>query len=68
MLYEDRINGVISIEEFTMLKNKNSKEIEIANERITKIEEKIYELNKRKEVELQSKKLFTKYKKIKKHH
>ncbi len=66
MLYEDRVNGVISIEEFTMLKNKNSKEIEIANERITKIEEKIYDLNKRKEVELQSKKLFTKYKKIKK--
>ena len=66
LLYEDRLNGVISVEEFTILKNKNSKEVEIASERIQKIDEKIKLLNKRKEIEMQSKKLFTKYKKIKK--
>ena len=66
LLYEDRLNGVISVEEFTILKNKNSKEVEIANERIQKIDEQINSLNKRKEIEMQSKKLFTKYKKIKK--
>lgn len=60
------LNGVISVEEFTILKNKNSKEVEIANERIQKIDEQINSLNKRKEIEMQSKKLFTKYKKIKK--
>ena len=66
LLYEDRASGIISIEEFTMLKNKNSKEIQLNNERMIKIEEKIDSLNRKKEIELKSKVLFTKYKKIKK--
>ena len=66
LLYEDRSNGIISIEEFSILKNNNSKDIALGNERIMKIDERIDELKRKKELEMKSQKLFTKYKKIKK--
>ena len=66
LLYEDRANGIISIDEFIILKNSNSRYIELAKERIAKIEEKIFELKKKRDIEIKSKELFSKYKKIKK--
>ena len=64
MLYEDRANGVISTEEFTMLKNKNSIDVEEYKSRISNIESNIYNLEQQKVKQLNNKKLFSKYKEI----
>ncbi len=66
LLYEDRTNGVITADEFIMIKNKNNIDIENLKERLLKIDEKIFQLEQRKGKELRSKELFTKYKKVKK--
>src|SRR5699024_11106296 len=58
------INGIIYINKFIVMKNSNSKAIELAKERILKIEEKIFELNKKRDITIKSKELFSKYKKI----
>lgn len=66
LLYEDRTNGVITADEFVMLKNRNSIDIENSKERLLTIDEKIFQLEQKKNRELKSKELFTKYKKVKK--
>ena len=66
ILYEDRTNGVITADEFIMIKNKNNVDIENLKERLLKIDGKIFQLEQRKGKELRSKELFTKYKKVKK--
>ena len=65
LLYEDRTNGVITVEEFTMLKNKNTIDIEDYKIRINHIEKAIYGLEQKKVIKINNKKLFEKYKEIK---
>ena len=66
LLYEDRTNGVITADEFIMIKNKNNIDIENLKDRLLKIDNKIFQLEQIKSKELRNKELFTKYKKVKK--
>ena len=64
MLYEDRSNGIITMEEFIVLKNKNTLDIEECKKEINNIENRIFELEKEKKEEISYEKLFTKYQEI----
>lgn len=66
MLYEDRANGIITAEEFSMIKSKNNLDIENYKIRINDINNTLYELNKERNKKENNKKLFSKYRKIEK--
>ena len=66
LLYEDRANGVISSNEFSLIKNKNNTDIEDLKERIVSIDNEVIELERKKEVKKNKEKLFKKYTKIEK--
>ncbi len=66
LLYDDRVNGIISVEEFTMIKNKNSFDINNYKLRINKIEEEIDNLKIRKEKKVNTENILRKYNKIEK--
>lgn len=66
LLYEDRANGVINLEEFSMIKNKNSMDISDYKERLIIIEKELSELEKKKVERIDTEKILKKYKKVEK--
>lgn len=64
LLYEDRVNGVIGVDEFSMIKDKNSIEINNFQERLSQIEKELNNLNEKKAEKSDTEKLLNKYKKI----
>lgn len=64
MLYEDKINGIISSEEFTFLKTKSQKNIENSKLRIEEIEKEINNLEEKMQENDNMEKIFKKYKHI----
>lgn len=64
MLYEDKINGVISSEEFVFLKKKSQKNIENSKLRIEEIEKEIKELEQKSKENTNIQKIFKKYKHV----
>lgn len=64
MLYEDRVNGIINIEEFAMIKNKNGLDISNYKSRINQIEKELENLKIKKEEKLDTEKILKKYTKI----
>lgn len=66
LLYDDRINGIISIEEFAIIKNKNSLDINNYKLRINQIEKALDNLETRKEQKLDTENILKKYNKIQK--
>lgn len=64
ILYEDKISGVISSEEFTFLKTKNQKNIENSKLRIEEIEKELKYLEEKIQENNSVKKIFKKYKHI----
>ena len=64
ILYEDRSNGIITTEEFITLKNKNTLDVEECKKEINNIENKIFELEKKKKEEISHEELFAKYQEI----
>ena len=66
LLYEDRANGVIDVAEFSMIKDKNSMDINNFQERLRQIEKELNNLNQKKAEKLDTEKILKKYKKIEK--
>ena len=64
MLYEDKINGIISPEEFTFLKTKSQKNIENSKLRIEEIEKELNDLEEKMQESNNMQKIFKKYKHI----
>ncbi len=64
-LYDDKVNEVINEDEFNILKESNSKELERLKYRIADIEEKIKQLEIEKNKQSEKEKIFEKYKDIK---
>jgi len=64
ILYEDRSNGIITTEEFIALKNKNTLDVDKCKKEIEDIENKIFELEKKKKEETNHEELFSKYQEI----
>jgi len=64
MLYEDKINGIISSEEFTFLKTKSQKNIENSKLRIEEIEKELSNLEEKMQEDNNVQKIFKKYKHI----
>lgn len=66
LLYEDRVNEVISVTEFTMIKNQYTVEIDEFNKRISQINHEIETLESSKTIKQDNEKILKKYKKIEK--
>ena len=66
LLYEDRAIGIIDISEFSMIKDKNSMDINNFQARLKQIEIELSNLNKKKAEKLDTEKILKKYKKIEK--
>ena len=66
MLYNDKTAGIITLEEFIILKNKIKEENENSNLRITKIVNEIAELELKKEQNVNEYEIFDKYSHIEK--
>ncbi len=66
MIYDDKISGVITLEEFTMLKTKYQNDTENCKLRINQINLEIADLEKKKIENINEKEIFEKYKNIKK--
>jgi len=64
LLYEDRANGIIDVAEFSMIKDKNSMDINNFQERLRQIEKELNNLNQKKAEKLDTEKILKKYKKI----
>lgn len=66
MLYEDKINGVISSEEFVLLKTKSQKNIDNSKLRISEIEKELKNIEEKMQENNNMQKIFKKYKHIEK--
>lgn len=66
MLYEDKLNGVLTVDEFVMLKAKYQTDIDHYKLRINEINSEIATLESKKDQELNLKTLFEKYRHIEK--
>ncbi len=66
MLYEDRANSIITVDEFIILKKKYTAEISTYKERIVQIEDEVKSINNKQNNSIDKNKLFNKYKQIKK--
>ncbi len=66
MMYDDKAKGIITSEEFIILKNKNQSDTEKCNKRIKEINLEITDLQKKEQTELEEKVIFEKYKNFKK--
>lgn len=66
LIYDDRANGILTPEEFVMLKNKYNSDNQKFSQRIKNIDEEIKEINEKKEQSKNVQDIFKKYKKIKK--
>lgn len=64
MLYEDKASGVITAEEFIMLKNKYQNDTDKYKSRVSEINLEITELENKKQQETSEKVIFEKYKNI----
>ena len=65
LLYDDRASGVINLNEFTVIKNKTSFDINNMKKRIKQIEDTIKEINNKKNREFNKEEVIKKYTKIK---
>ena len=63
-LYEDRVSGVISMQEFLIIKDKNTIDIEGYKIRIKQIDNEIASLNKKKLMKIDTEKTLKKYEKL----
>ena len=66
LLYEDRADGIIDTEEFSMIKNKNSIDIKSLKERIAQINKEITNLQERKKQKVETEQILKKYNRIEK--
>ncbi len=66
LLYEDRTNGTINLEEFTLIKNKNNMDIRNYKERLKQIEITLNNLNVKKKDKIDAENILKKYTKIEK--
>ncbi len=64
LLYEDKINGTLSLEEFTLIKNRNNIEIRNYKERLKQIETTFNQLNSKKKDKINAENILEKYTKI----
>ena len=64
LLYEDRTNGTINLEEFTLIKNKNNMDIINYKERLKQIEITLSNLNVKKKDKMDAENILKKYTKI----
>ena len=66
LLYEDRVNGIIDINEFAILKNKNNNDAQNLKLRLLKIEKQIKELERKSNEKKDTENILKKYNKINK--
>ena len=66
LLYDDRAAGIISIEEFQLIKGKNSLEIERIKERVKRIDIELNDMDIKRKNQIDTEKILMKYKKLKK--
>lgn len=64
LLYEDRVNGIIDVSEFSIIKDKNNMDINNYQERLKQIEKELNSLNQKKTEKLDTEKILKKYKNI----
>lgn len=64
LLYEDRINGIINVQEFGIIKDKNIIDINNNKCRLNKINERLSNLNKRKTEKIDIEEILERYTKI----
>jgi len=65
-LYDDRINGIISVDEFGILRKKYTDEISQYKSRINQIEDEVNEIQNKQSEQIDLRKLLGKYRHIKK--
>lgn len=66
LLYEDRANGIIDVDEFAMIKNKNSIDIKSLKERISQINKEMDDIETKKKQKIDTEKILKKYNRIEK--